>query len=101
LERYNIDKIKLKGDGNMAFGNAELDKLKGVERVEHALHHSDLDRPKHYFYDHEMSKEAFEKQKNEGTNVVSGRKVVAKAGEVIAFVIAAAVLFTFFKGIFM
>ena len=27
---YNIDKIKLKGDETMAFGNAELDKLIGV-----------------------------------------------------------------------
>ncbi len=98
---YNIDKIKLKGDGNMAFGNAELDKLKGVEKAVHSLNFSDLDRPKHYFYDPEVSKDAFDKQKDEVSNAVSGKNLLEKAVEVAVFAIATAILFTFFKGIFM
>ena len=84
----------------MAFGNAELDKLKGVERAEHALNHSDLDRPKHYFYDPEVSKSAFEKQEEERSIGVSGKINITKILEVVGDVIVVGILLMFFGGDF-
>ena len=83
----------------MAFGNAELDKLKGVERAEHALNHSDLDRPKHYFYDPAVSKSAFEKQKGEVVSTV-GRKSITKILEIIGIAVLVGILLMFLGGIF-
>lgn len=84
----------------MAFGNAELDKLKGVERAEHVLNHSDLDRPKHYFYDPELPKSTFEKQAEKESKSESTKINIPKVLEIIGVVIAVGILMRFFVGIF-
>ena len=84
----------------MFLNAGEFDKVKAAERAEHALNHSDVDRPKHYFYDHEMSKDAFEKQAKEISKSRSGKNILIKILEFVAFAIALGVVMMFFGGIF-
>ena len=85
----------------MAFGNAELDKLKGVERAQHALNNSDLDRPSRYHHDHEMSKSAFEKEKQMPAETFSWKKFGVKVLEIAVLILTAGVLLRFFWWIFL
>ena len=84
----------------MFLNAGEFDKVKAAERAEHALNHSDVDRLKHDFYDPEISKSAFEKQAKESSKSVSGKKLLIKILEFVAFAIALGVVMMFFGGIF-
>lgn len=77
-----------------------FDKVKAAERGIHGLNFSDQDRPDRYHHDHEMSKAAFEKERQLNKNVFDWKGFVVKTLEIVALVVAAGVLIQFFGGLF-
>ena len=77
-----------------------FDKVKAAERGIHGLNFSDQDRPDRYQHDHEMSKAAFEKEKETGKAAVDKKQFVVKVLEIVVLVVAAGVLIQFFGGLF-